>query len=104
MEAERSLVKAMRNVLGILRLPKDSMALTLNGTTHWPSRKDLQRFGEARALSTPSRIRQILQRISDALSTVGPDLRVYANEHPEFAPIGKQMLEQWEIGREASLR
>jgi serine/threonine-protein kinase HipA len=29
-------------------LPKDSLALTLNGTTKWPSAKDLRRFGETR--------------------------------------------------------
>jgi serine/threonine-protein kinase HipA len=84
-------------------MPKDAMALTLNGTTHWPGLKELQRFGETRAFSTPSRIRQILQRIGDALSDVGPSVIAYAKEYPEFATIGKQMLEQWELGREASL-
>jgi serine/threonine-protein kinase HipA len=29
-------------------LPRDSMALTLNGTTKWPSANELQRLGETR--------------------------------------------------------
>jgi len=84
-------------------VPRDSMALTLNGTTRWPGARELQRFGETRAFSTPSRIRQILQRVSDALADVTPRLNDYAKDHSAFAPIAKQMLEQWEVGRETSL-
>ena len=84
-------------------MPRDSMALTLNGTTRWPGARELQRFGETRAFSTPSRIRQILQRVSDALADVTPRLNDYAKDHSAFAPIAKQMREQWEVGRETSL-
>src|SRR5580700_3734152 len=45
-------------------LPKDSMALTLNGTTKWATAKELQRLGETRMGGTPSRVRQILERIT----------------------------------------
>jgi serine/threonine-protein kinase HipA len=41
-------------------LPKDSMALTLNGTTKWTSSKELQRLGETMG-GTPARVRQILE-------------------------------------------
>src|ERR1700736_1351600 len=34
-------------------LPKDSLALTLNGTTLWPDNKALRRLGETRINSTP---------------------------------------------------
>jgi serine/threonine-protein kinase HipA len=46
-------------------LPKDSMALTLNGTTKWPSSKELRRLGETRMGGSPARIREILERIAD---------------------------------------
>src|SRR5207237_7456738 len=36
-------------------LPKDSMALTLNGSTRWPSGKDLQRLGQTRMGGSPAR-------------------------------------------------
>src|SRR6202795_3643868 len=49
-------------------LPEDSMALTLNGTTKWPSGKELRRLGETRMAGTPSKIKQILERIGNAMS------------------------------------
>src|SRR6202034_2131412 len=44
-------------------MPKDSMALTLNGTTKWASAKELRRLGETRLGATPARVREILERI-----------------------------------------
>src|ERR1700677_2421284 len=41
-------------------LPEDSMALTLNGSTKWPSARELQRLGETRMSGTPTKVRQIL--------------------------------------------
>ncbi len=76
-------------------LPQDSMALTLNGTTRWPSAKDLQRLGETRIGATPARVRQILERITDALSSTATSLRTYLRHHPEFTTIGKQILQEW---------
>jgi serine/threonine-protein kinase HipA len=104
------------NVLGEVRLapvydlvtttvymPRDNMALTMNGTTQWPTAKVLQRLGETRASGTPTRIRQVLERISDALSEVSAEVQIYGREHEAFADIGRQMLEQWELGRRQSL-
>ncbi len=77
-------------------LPKDSMALTLNGTTQWPSVKELQRLGETRAGGTPSKIRAILERIQDAMRSTSVELGDYKKDHPEFAEIGERMLQEWE--------
>ncbi|MGB9144935.1 MAG: type II toxin-antitoxin system HipA family toxin, partial [Acidobacteriaceae bacterium] len=49
-------------------LPADRMALTLNGSTEWPSGKELRRLGEMRAGATPARARQILEKVADALT------------------------------------
>jgi serine/threonine-protein kinase HipA len=46
-------------------LPKDSLALTLNGTTQWPSAKQLRRLGETRMGATPANVKQILERIDE---------------------------------------
>src|SRR6185437_2981757 len=46
-------------------LPKDSLALTLNGTTLWPDNRALRRLGETRINSTPAKVRQIFERVSD---------------------------------------
>jgi serine/threonine-protein kinase HipA len=84
-------------------LSQDRIALTLNGTNQWPSAKDLIRFGEGRALGSRRMILQIFERISDALSATTHDVEEYGMEHPEFALVGRQMLEQWEVGRAQSL-
>jgi serine/threonine-protein kinase HipA len=85
-------------------LSKDTMALTLNGTTKWPSAKELQRLGETRMGGTPARIREILERIDAAIAATSHDVRAYIKDHPEFEDIGTRMLQQWEQGTALSLR
>ncbi|MBX3325673.1 MAG: type II toxin-antitoxin system HipA family toxin [Nitrospira sp.] len=85
-------------------LPKDSMALTLNGSTNWPTTKELQRLGETRLGGSPTRIREILKRVVDAMETVTAQLRAYIRGHPDFEDVGNRMLAQWEQGMTTSLR
>jgi serine/threonine-protein kinase HipA len=85
-------------------LPKDSMALTLDGSTRWPTAKDLQRLGETRMGGSPARITAILERIADAMSEVASVMRQYIKTHPEFEQVGSQMLTQWQVGVESSIK
>jgi serine/threonine-protein kinase HipA len=85
-------------------LPKDSLALTLNGSTRWPTAKELRRLGETRAGGTPANIRQILERIAEAMRETMREVPSYTKEHPQFAGIGQRMLQEWEIGVNTSLR
>ena len=85
-------------------LPKDSMALTLNGTTKWASAKELQRLGETRMGATPARVRDILKRIEAAIEDTSKELQAYVKAHAEFDEIGNRMLEQWDEGVALSLR
>lgn len=85
-------------------LPKDSLALTLNGTTLWPGNRALRRLGETRISSTPARVREVFERISDALGQTEADLRSYIKQHSEFKEIGERMLQDWKKGRELSLQ
>lgn len=85
-------------------LPKDSMALTLNGSTNWATARELQRMGETRMGATPARVREILERIADAIASASTDLRHYMQQHPEFEDIGKLMLLEWEQGVALSLK
>jgi serine/threonine-protein kinase HipA len=66
-------------------LPKDSMALTLNGSTRWPAAKELQRLGETRAGGTPSQVKNILGLIAEAIHSTSTEMRSYMKEHPDFA-------------------
>lgn len=85
-------------------LPKDSMALTLNGTTKWPNAKELQRLGETRMGASPARVREIMGRIGEAIVATSKELRVYIKDHQEFEEVGSHMLQQWEQGVESSLK
>jgi serine/threonine-protein kinase HipA len=84
-------------------LPKDSMALTLNGSTNWASSKELQRLGETRMGGTPARVREILKRIAAAVADTSKELRAYIKKHREFEEIGNRMLHEWQQGIAASL-
>ena len=84
-------------------LPKDSLALALNGTTQWPDNKALRRLGETRMSGSPAKVRQIFERISDALAQTQTDLRSHIKRHSEFKEVGGRMLEEWKKGRELSL-
>jgi serine/threonine-protein kinase HipA len=84
-------------------LPRDSMALTLNGTTKWPSAKELQRLGETRMGVTPARVRDTLKRIEAAIADTSNELQAYIKAHAEFLEIGNRMLQQWEQGVALSL-
>jgi len=85
-------------------LPKDSMALTLNGTTKWASAKELQRLGETRMGGTPARVKEILERVSVAIAATSQEVRAYIKEHKEFEEIGNRMLHEWEQGVALSLK
>jgi serine/threonine-protein kinase HipA len=85
-------------------LPKDSMALTLNGTTKWSSAKELQRLGETRLGSPPARVRELLERVDAAITATSTELRAYIKDHAEFAGVGERMLQQWEQGVASSLK
>jgi serine/threonine-protein kinase HipA len=85
-------------------LSKDALALTLNGSTKWPTVKDLRKFGEARAGVTPAKVRAILERIHEAIHETAKEVRAYVKQHPEFEELGQRMLQLWEEGTAASLR
>jgi serine/threonine-protein kinase HipA len=103
-EGEARLAPVYDLVTTSVYLPKDSMALTLNGSTRWPSGKDLQRLGETRIGASPARVKEILERIADAMAGAAKTMRKYIKGHPEFAEIGLRMLAQWEIGIASSLK
>jgi serine/threonine-protein kinase HipA len=85
-------------------LPKDSMALTLNGSTRWPAAKALLQIGETRASCSPARVRQIFAQIADAITEITSEVRAYIKEHPSFSEIGERMLITWDQGVTLSIK
>lgn len=100
---EARLAPAYDLVTTSVYMPKDSMALTLNGSTLWPSAKELRKLGETRIAGTPARVKQMIERVAQAVSDTETELRSYIKEHPAFAEIGERMLREWDKGRELSL-
>jgi serine/threonine-protein kinase HipA len=80
-------------------LPADRMALTLNGSTEWPSAKELRRLGEMRAGMSPAGARQVLDKTAAAITDTMPLVEQFIREREGFAAIGNAMLEAWEAGR-----
>ncbi len=103
-EGEARLAQVYDLVTTSVYLAKDSLALTLNGSTGWPAAKELRKLGETRGGGTPAKIRQILERIAEAVQDTSKQVRSYAGEHPEFAEVGQRMLREWEAGLTTSLR
>ena len=85
-------------------LAQDRLALTLNGSTQWPTAKELRKLGETRAGGTPAKVRQMLARIDNAIEETSAEVRFYIKHHPEFAELGGRMLQEWESGSKTSLR
>jgi serine/threonine-protein kinase HipA len=77
-------------------IPKDRMALTLNGTTEWPSGKDLTRVAEGRSLASPREIKAIFEKTCDALSGAGHRIEVWMKSAPHFRGVGRRMLSEWQ--------
>jgi serine/threonine-protein kinase HipA len=102
-EGETRLAPCYDLVTTSVYLAPDSLALTLNGSTSWPTAKQLRTLGELRA-GTPAKIRQMLDRIGEAIEDTAIEVRTYIREHPEFVGIGQRMLEEWETGSRTSLR
>ena len=85
-------------------IPKDGLALTLNGTTNWPGAKELRKFGETRLGSPPAKVRQILERMDEAIQQIAKEARAYIRQHRDFVEVGERMLREWEKGSAHSLR
>jgi serine/threonine-protein kinase HipA len=102
-EGEARLAPAYDLVTTTAYLPKDSMALTLNGSARWPSAKELKRLGETRAGATPAEVREVLGRIAEAMAETMVLVRGYMREQVEFREVGERMLGEWEMGIGSSL-
>lgn len=82
-------------------IPKDPMALTLDGSTNWPDRKGLIRLAQTRADMTQRRAEQCMEATADAMTKVAPALRGYFDAVE--GEIGARILEAWKTGIADSL-
>lgn len=84
-------------------LPKDRMALTLNGSTNWPDRKALTVLGQTRCdLALPA-IAAVFEGTADALATIAPEIERYFKERAAHRDVGARLLAAWQEGISDSL-
>ena len=76
----------------------------LISSTRWPTSKQLRKLGETRAGGTPAKIKQILERLGEAIEETAKEVGLYRKDHPEFDEIGQRLIQEWENGLNSSLR
>lgn len=81
----------------------DQMALTLDGSTRWPTARQLLAFGTTRQIGSPAAIKGMLGEIAEGVSETMEQIRQHIRAHPEFEEIGKRMLVEWAEGIRTSL-
>src|SRR5215216_4211899 len=79
-------------------LPKDGMALTLNGSTNWPDRKALERLGQTRCDLSLQAINRITEQAADVLAKLAPEVTKYFSGNSAHREIGDKLLAAWQKG------
>lgn len=96
-ETEPRLAPVFDVVTTTAYLRDDKMALTMDGSTRWPSRKKLIAFGESVCKLGAVDVREILQATVEVTVKCWPEAGSYfaACAHPE---IGERMRMAWQEG------
>lgn len=82
-------------------IPRDPMALTLDGSTHWPDRAALIRLAQIRSDLGQKKAEALIAATADAMATVAPEVRKYFADRT--GEVGTRMLDAWETGMKDSL-
>lgn len=82
-------------------VPRDPMALTLNGTTRWPDRKALTQLARTRCGLSLKETEAVFEQIADESAGLAPKVRRYFRTRaPE---VGDLILAAWQAGVDESL-
>lgn len=84
-------------------LPKDLMALTLNGSTSWPDNKALTRLGQTRCDLSLSTIKATFEETAEVLTELVPKIERYFKERTTHREVGERLLAAWQAGIRNSL-
>ncbi|MGE8355545.1 MAG: type II toxin-antitoxin system HipA family toxin, partial [Microvirgula sp.] len=85
-------------------LPRDIMALMLDGRKSFPGTRVLLRFAQVHCGIEPRRAAEMLEQTAQAVLDTLPALDRHAVEHPAFRPVGERMKAAWAAGLDRSLR
>jgi len=84
-------------------IPKDVMALTLNGSTNWPDRKRLTLLGQTRCDLSLQTVNRVFERTADALSKIAREVVAYFKNTAAHPDVGDRLLSAWDAGIKHSL-
>lgn len=84
-------------------IPADQMALTLDGSTRWPTARQLLAFGTTRQIGSPTVIKALLGSIAESVYETMVELKQFMRENQAFDEVGRRMMAQWEDGISTSL-
>ena len=79
-------------------LKHDVPALSLAGTKKWWPRKMIERYAVTHLFLTVGAIRNIVERIADAVMETQKMISEYCNDVPEFREVGERMIATWKEG------
>ena len=82
-------------------LPKDQMALVMNGSSKWPDRQRLVDLGTRAGLSA-QKAGDIINQVAQAVASTRADLAEHVNQSPAFKDIAPQITAAWETGLQDS--
>ncbi|WP_340152074.1 type II toxin-antitoxin system HipA family toxin [uncultured Sneathiella sp.] len=82
-------------------MPRDQMALTIDGSSKWPDRDRLITLGRRLNL-TPAYAGELIDQVAEAVDRTRGEIQTYMNEKPAFREIGTRMLAAWEDGLQQS--
>jgi serine/threonine-protein kinase HipA len=83
-------------------VPRDQLALTLNGSTRWPVPKALRDFGTDRCDLKPRDVEQIFTATADAMTQTWKAMAPYFSQCPT-PEIGGRIAQAWQAGIADSL-
>ena len=77
-------------------LPDDFMALSLNGSKHWPDKKALVDFGVQHCMLKPQQVNACFTHLEKALTNGRAALYQLCKTRPDFQPVAEKMEEIWQ--------
>lgn len=78
-------------------LPKDQMALVLDGSSKWPDRAQLIKLGQRAGLNA-RRTGEMIDQVAEAVASTRTELAAYQHVSPAFSQIAPKIISAWEDG------
>jgi serine/threonine-protein kinase HipA len=79
-------------------VPDDSMALTLNGSKAFPTRKELESFARRHCDSKPASTKRALQRVATGVKRSVKEINDYSKRHRGFEKAADRLVARFKHG------